>query len=270
MISLDAFPLDAFPLDDRGLLLGDGLFETMLWKGGTLPHLDAHLARMAAGCQTLGLPPLDAEAARALCLAAPGEAGLAEVRAAVRLTLTAGSGGRGLDRPATPVLRLAATAAASPAPTTPVDLMLAKTRRNEGSPAARLKTLSYVDNVLARAEAKAAGADEAVMRNNHGDLTCAAAANLFWIANDILFTPALHCGVLEGLARGRVLDLARRLEVEVHEVATGAEALDEADAVFLTNSLIGVRPARRFEGEAFAPHALVERLREGLADAFSS
>jgi len=254
------------PLSDRGLLLGDGLFETLLWTGGHLPHLDAHLARMAAGCEVLGLTSLDAEAARALCLAAPAGAGLHDVRAAVRLTLTAGSGGRGLDRPAAPAPLLVATAAASPAPTTPVDLMLAKTRRNEGSPAARLKTLSYLDNVLARAEALAAGADEAVMRNNHGDLTCAAAANLFWVTGDILFTPALHCGVLEGIARGRVLDAARRLDVEVHEVATGAEALDEADAVFLTTSLIGVRPARRFEGETFAPHALVERLREDLAE----
>ncbi|KQZ06474.1 4-amino-4-deoxychorismate lyase [Caulobacter sp. Root1455] len=262
---MTAFPLDAaFPLDDRGLLLGDGLFETMLWTGEDLPHLDAHLARMAAGCETLGLPAFDLDEARARCLAAPGEAGLGEIRAAVRLTLTAGSGGRGLDRPAAPVLRLAARAAAAPPVTTPVDLVLAKTRRNEGSPAARLKTLSYLDNVLARAEAKAAGADEAVMRNNHGDLTCAAAANLFWIIEGRLFTPALHCGVLNGIARGRVLEAARTLDVEVHEVATGAEALDEAEAVFLTNSLIGVRPARRFEGETFGPHALVERLGQAV------
>jgi branched-chain amino acid aminotransferase/4-amino-4-deoxychorismate lyase len=254
------------PWDDRGLLLGDGLFETLLWVDGQIRCLDAHLARLAAGCRTLGLPAPDLEAAAQLCRTAPGEAGLECGRAAVRLTLTAGSGGRGLDRPPAPVLRLAAAAAASPVPTTPVDLMLAKTRRNEGSPAARLKTLSYVDNVLARAEAKAAGADEAVMRNNHGDLTCAAAANLFWITGGHLFTPALHCGVLEGVARGRVVDLARRLEVEVHEVATGAEALDEAEAVFLTNSLIGVRPARRFEGETFGPHALVERLAEAVRD----
>ena len=256
---------DAFPLDDRGLLLGDGLFETMLWTGGHLPHLDAHLARMAAGCETLGLPVFDLDAARALCRAAPGEAGLDQVRAAVRLTLTAGSGGRGLDRPAAPVPRLAATAAAAPVATTPVDLVLARTRRNEGSPAARLKTLSYVDNVLARAEARAAGADEAVMRNNRGDLACAAAANLFWVTGGSLFTPALHCGVLDGLTRRRVMAAARELDVDVHEVASGAEALDAAEAVFLTNSLVGVRPARRYEGETFAPHALVERLREATA-----
>lgn len=255
-----------FPLDDRGLLLGDGLFETMLWTGGGMPHLAAHLERMAAGCEALGLPAFDLEQARLLCLAAPREAGLAEVRAAVRLTLTAGSGGRGLDRPAAPVIRLAARAAAAAPVTTPVDLVLAKTRRNEGSPGSRLKTLSYLDNVLARAEAQAAGADEAVMRNNHGDLTCAAAANLFWVTDGSLYTPALHCGVLAGIARGRVIEAAKGLDVDVHEVATGAEALDEAEAVFLTNSLIGVRPARRFEGETFGPHALVERLREALRD----
>jgi len=266
MTALDALPLDALPLDDRGVLLGDGLFETMLWTAGELRHLDAHLARMAAGCETLGLPVFDLEEARALCLAAPVNAGLAETRAAVRLTLTAGSGGRGLDRPEAPVIRLAAKAVAAAAVTTPVDLVLAKTRRNEGSPAARLKTLSYVDNVLARAEARAAGADEAVMRNNHGDLTCAAAANLFWVAGGSLFTPALHCGVLNGIARGRVLEAAQALDVDIHEVATGAEALDEADAVFLTNSLTGVRPARRFEGETFGPNALVERLREVVGD----
>lgn len=254
------------PPDDRGLLLGDGLFETMLWTGGGIPHLDAHLARMAAGCETLGLPAFDLAEAQVRCLAAPNEAGLDEVRAAVRLTLTAGSGGRGLDRPAAPVLRLVATAAAAPPVTTPVDLVLAKTRRNEGSPASRLKTLSYLDNVLARAEARAAGADEAVMRNNRGDLACAGAANLFWVTGGSLFTPALHCGVLEGIARGRVMTAARELDVDVHEVATGSEALDEAEAVFLTNSLIGVRPARRFEGESFGPHALVERLVEAMRD----
>ena len=96
----------------------------------------------------------------------------------------------------------------------------------------------------------------------HGDLACAGAANLFWVAGGSLFTPALHCGVLDGLTRRRVIAAARALDVEVHEVASGAEALDAAEAVFLTNSLVGVRPARRFEGETFGPHALVERLRE--------
>ena len=251
------------PLDDRGLLLGDGLFETLLWVDGQIQCLDAHLARLAAGCETLGLPTPDLDEAARLCRAAPGEAGLESGRAAVRLTLTAGSGGRGLDRPATPVVRLVARAAAAPV-TTPADLVLARTRRNEGSPAARLKTLSYLDNVLARAEARAAGADEAVMLNNRGELACASAANLFWIAGDRLFTPALSCGVLNGIMRARVLAKAAALGVETGVVAAGVEALEDARAAFLTNSLIGVRPIARYEDRVFAPHDLVQRLRAAL------
>jgi branched-chain amino acid aminotransferase/4-amino-4-deoxychorismate lyase len=249
------------PLDDRGLLLGDGLFETMLAVDGAIPAIEAHLDRMAAGCLTLGLPALDRETARALCLAAPLVAPLASGRAAVRLTLTAGSGGRGLDRPAQIIPRLVATAAPSPRVDTPATLIIAQTRRNEGSPASRLKTLSYVDGVLARAEARAAGADEAVMLNNRGEVACAAAANLFWIEGGRVFTPAIECGVLAGIARASLMST-----VEVAEVNADRARLEAADAVFLTNSLIGVRAVSRLGERAFEPHGLVTR----LAETFSS
>ena len=102
------------PLDDRGLLLGDGLFETLLAVDGALVDPQPHLERMAAGCAALGLPPLDRAAAQAAM--AQALAGLDAPRAAVRLTLTAGSGGRGLDRPQAPAVRLFASAAPAPAP----------------------------------------------------------------------------------------------------------------------------------------------------------
>ena len=257
-------PPPPVPGDDRGLLLGDGLFETLLWLDDELRCLDAHLDRLATGCETLGLPPLDRDEAARLCRAAPGQAGVEAGRAAVRLTLTAGSGGRGLDRPDAPEIRLVARAAATQPVSTPAALILAKTRRNEGSPASRLKTLSYLDNVLARAEARAAGVDEAVMLNNRGDLACASAANLFWITGGKLFTPALSCGVLNGITRARVLNQAAALGVETAVVAASVEVLEDAEAAFLTNSLIGVRPVSRFEGRLYAPHDLVTRLRAGV------
>lgn len=238
------------PDTDRGLLLGDGLFETMLAIDGDLRRLAAHLDRMAAGCAVLALPFDRAEAERLAREAAP-----AEGRFAVRLTLTAGSGGRGLDRPAAPVPCLFATAAPSAPATTPASLIVARTRRNEGSPAARLKTLSYLDNVLARTEARDAGADEAVMLNNRGEVACAGAANLFWIAGARLFTPRLDCGALAGITRARIL-AARPVE----EVAAGMAELEAADAIFLTNSLIGVRPVSRLGDRSFAPHPLVGAL----------
>lgn len=247
--------LDLIPRDDRGLLLGDGLFETMLAVDGVIAHLAAHLDRMAAGCLSLGLA-FDRDAAeQAARTAVP-----AQGRFAVRLTLTAGSGGRGLDRPEASALRLFATAAPSTAPAGPAALIVASTRRNEGSPAARLKTLSYLDNVLARGEARVGGADEAVMLNNRGEVACAAAANLFWLADGRLFTPRLECGVLAGITRGRLLAQER-----VEEVAAGLDALERAEAVVLTNSLIGVRAVSRLGDRVLPEHPLAERLSAMLA-----
>ena len=247
-------PHDAMPLDDRGLLLGDGLFETLLAVDGSVPHLSAHLDRMAAGCETLNLPFTRDEAERLVREAAP-----AAGRFAVRLTLTAGSGGRGLDRPAAPSIRLFATAAKSEPVTTPASLIVASVRRNEGSPVSRLKTLSYLDNVLARAQARAAGADEAVLLNNRGEIACAGAANLFWVEGGRLFTPRLDCGVLAGITRARLMTLEA-----VEEVAAGVEALGRAEAVFLTNSLIGVRPVSRLGERVFEVNSRVERLQRLL------
>ncbi|MBI1686014.1 aminotransferase class IV [Caulobacter hibisci] len=240
--------IDGVPLTDRGLLLGDGLFETLLTVDGAVRHLEAHLDRMAAGCEALGLPPLDRDAARSLVEAAPAAAGLTAGRAAVRLTLTAGSGGRGLDRPEAPVLRLLAGCAPAPPAGAPAEAIIATVRRNEGSPASRLKTLAYLDNVLARSEARAAGADEALMLNNRGHLACASAGNLFWLDGEALATPAVSCGVLAGLARGRVIAAARAMGLAVTEVEVGPEAVAGAQAAFLTNSLTGVRPLLRLDG----------------------
>jgi branched-chain amino acid aminotransferase/4-amino-4-deoxychorismate lyase len=226
--------------DDRGFTLGDGLFETVLAQAGALQHLDAHLDRMTAGAAVLGLPAPDRAAATAAMRAALAQAGLADVRAAVRLTYTAGAGGRGLDRPETLRPVLVATAAPAPKPATSARLVVSAVRRNERSPAAGLKTLAYLDNVLARREARAAGADEALMLNTVGQLACAAAANLFWVVGERLATPALGCGVLPGIARARAIAAARARGIAVEEAVAGPEILASATAIFLTNSLVGV------------------------------
>jgi branched-chain amino acid aminotransferase/4-amino-4-deoxychorismate lyase len=246
--------------DDRGFTLGDGLFETVLSEAGRLRRLEAHLARLAAGCAALGLPPPDRATVEAAMVEALARAGLGAARAAVRLSYTAGSGGRGLDRPQPLAPRLVATAAPAPKPTTPARLVTAAVRRNDQSPASRLKTLSYLDNVLARREAQAAGADEALMLNTRGQVACAAAANLFWIADGALLTPALDCGVLGGVMRAEVIVAAGRLGLSVREVAAGPEALAATEALFLTNALIGVRAVSELDGSTLAPHPLVERL----------
>ncbi len=259
-------PINAIPLDDRGLLLGDGLFETLLYTRGELVLAEAHAQRMAAGAAILGLPAPAPAVFAACARTAVRAAGLEKARAAVRVTLTGGSGGRGLDRPAEPQPRLFATAAAAAAQHSPATLMIAATRRNQTSPASRLKTLAYLDNVLARREAVAAGADEAVMLNTLGEVACAAAANLFWVRHGALLTPALETGRLDGLMARQVIAAATAAGIEVRQVRKDVEALAAADAIFLTNSLMGVRPARLAGQAVRPPHPVVERLAEAVSE----
>jgi branched-subunit amino acid aminotransferase/4-amino-4-deoxychorismate lyase len=240
--------------DDRGLLLGDGLFETLLWSAGALAAFEAHAARLARGCAALGLPAPDPDRLRAAALDAVTRAGLSATRAAVRLTWTAGEGGRGLDRPADLAPRLLASAAPSVQPAGGARLVTVDIRRNEGSPASRLKTLACLDNVLARRAARLAGADEALMLNNRGEIAGAAAANLFWFEADALVTPALDCGVLDGTVRGAVIERARQARIEVREVRAGRPRLEKASGLFLTNSLIGLRPVEAIDGVTARPH----------------
>ena len=252
--------------EDRGFTLGDGLFETVLADAGSLRMWDAHMARLARGCEILGLPAPDPDACRAASGRALADAGLAGERAAVRLTWSSGVGGRGLDRPEAPAPALTVTAAPAPWSHGPVRLATVAVRRNDGSPASRLKSLSYLDNVLARREARGSGADEAVMLNSRGDLACAAAANLFWIEDETVFTPALGCGVLDGTIRGALIERALGEGIAVRETAAPHHHLSIASALFLTNSLVGVRAVSGLDGRGFAPHPLVERLAALVAD----
>lgn len=238
---------------DRGFTLGDGLFETVLVERGAAVRLDAHLARLNIGCRALGLPPPDG---RDIALPdLPNEG-----RHALRISWSAGPGGRGLERPGLMAPRLTLSLAPAPLPG-PARLITAQTvRRNAQSPASGHKTLSYLDNVLAREEARARGGDEAVMLNTAGHIACAAAANLFWIVDGQVFTPSLVCGVLPGITRARLMQV-----VSVQEVVAGREALERAQAVFLTNALCGVRAVESLDGRVFGPDPLVANLNDRLA-----
>jgi branched-chain amino acid aminotransferase len=114
---------------------------------------------------------------------------------------------------------------------------------NEHSPLARVKSLNYLDNVLARREAKTSRVDDALLLNTAGDLACASAANLFLLVDDALITPSAASGALPGTVRGLIAaELAPRIGLEVVERAVGPEELRAADEAFLTNALMGIVP----------------------------
>lgn len=234
--------------DDRGLLLGVGLFETVLFVDGEPRLWEAHVQRLRAGCGELRLPAPKAGVLLATAREALATDRLAAGRSVVRLTWTGGGGGRGLDGPADPGPGLLVSSAPAPEPPGALSLATSRVRRNPTSPTSRLKTLSYLDNVTARREARAAGADEALCLDTAGRVACAAAGNLFWLEGERLCTPSPSCGVLPGVMRAEVLRLASALGWRAALVEAEPARLIAADAVFVTNSLIGAAPAASLDG----------------------
>lgn len=242
--------------DDRGFTLGDGLFETVRAKNGALWHLHAHLARLAAGARVLGLP-LPQVDFKAAALTVLEKNGLSD--GVVRITLSRGSGPRGVLPPAEPHPTVLITAAPSPPPAAPARLIVARvTRRNELSPLHAVKSLNYLDNILARQEAAAQGADDALLLNTRGRVAESTIANLFVVIGNMLLTPPVCEGALPGIMRAEVL------REHGSEANLSEEDLAQAQEIFLTSSL-GIRSVSHLEGrELPANYPVAERLRASL------
>lgn len=257
-------PIAPFDLTDRGLNLGDGVFDTSLARNGRSFLRKAHLDRLAAAAKTLAIPFAEAAAAEALdqLAAAIGDG-------AVRLTLTRGGGTRGLALPKNPKPFLFG-AAAPPGQAFPV-LALATTtiRRNETSPAARLKALPYLDAILGLEEAAAKGADEVLFLNTQGRVACLASGNLFALFGRQLVTPLLADGVLAGTVRAFVLGKAKSLGFEAVERSFDLRELLRAEAIFATSSLKLIAPCRSLETTSFASadNEAVKRLQATVREA---
>lgn len=273
-------PVDEAALDprDRGFTLGDGLFETIRVRGGRPLFLDLHLARLRAGAGRIGLSrvPDDETLSGAIRMTLEAN-GLSD--AAVRLTVSRGvPANRGLlpkPEPAPSLVVHAQPFAGYPAELYSRGLRAATSSipRNERSPLARIKALSYLDNVLARREADASGVDEALMLNTAGHLACASAANLFLARGETLLTPDPESGVLPGTVRGLVLaELAPQMGLTAVERTVRTEELATADEAFLTSALLGVMPLTEVDGLPVGtggPGPISSGLRAELEEVFS-
>jgi len=228
---------------DRGLTLGDGLFETMRARDGRPRRLEAHLARLRAGARVLDMavPFSDAALDAALTGTLTGN-GLDD--GVLRLTLTRGPAPRGLLPPPAPRPTLLITASAADAsPSPPLRAVIAATtRRNEHSPLSRCKCLNYLDNILARLETTRRGAGDALMLNTGGRLAGTTIANLFLVIDGVPVTPPVAEGALPGVIRAEVI-----AATEAGERPLAPADLGRASEAFVTNSL-GIRPLVSVDG----------------------
>lgn len=244
---------------DRGFLVGDGVFETLLVDNGRPAFLAAHLARLRRGAEALAFSAeLDPQELRA----AIGELARRNAlsgRAACRITATRVGGARGLaaSPDAKPQFLLSLAPVASQKHE--VRAIVAAARRFSAAPTNGFKCIgAYAANMLARMEAARAGADEAVMLNEFGRVACASSANLFLVDGDAIVSPPESEGAMPGVTRACVIEIAEALGVDIRVEAVAAAALDGAPLIF-TNSVMGALPGRLHPG-AMRPSDLAIRL----------
>lgn len=253
---------------DRGLLLGDGVFDTALVLGGTVFRRAAHVARLMAALEVLEIPTRRDDIDTAIdAMAARSPDG------SIRVTVTRGPGPRGIRLPAepTPTVLASCTPLAPSLMFAPIRCAVSDIRRNETSPLSRLKSLGYLDAILASRRAEREGAGEALFLNGRGMAACSSLANLFVVEGFDLVTPPLKDGALPGIMRGWIMENAEDFGLRPIERSVPAKSLQSADALLLTNSLRLISPMT-LSGKAESadvPEA-ARRLMEGLAAAIEA
>ena len=252
---------------DNGFTFGDGVYETLRTYAGRPFHLDRHLARLrdSAGMLSIDIPRGDAELAGDLdrLLAAAGNP-----ESYIRMIVSRGVGeiSYRFDRVKGPTIVMAARAyepfpAAQYANGIPV--IISSLIRN--SPRAldpAMKSCNLINNILAVREAQAKGAAEPIMRNEAGDVAEGASANVFIVEKGRLVTPPLSAGILPGVTREVVLELAPRLAIEAAEETVTVERLLSADEAFITSTLKEVMPVATVDGRRIGdgPGPVTKRL----------
>jgi branched-chain amino acid aminotransferase len=240
---------------DHGLLYGDGVFEGLRIYNKRVFLLQEHIDRLyeSARAIRLEIPLTPAEMTRAVneTVAANGL-----VNGYIRLVVTRGAGALGLDIRKTShpqVIIIADTISLYPEEVYEkgMSIITASTIRNH--PAAlspRIKSLNYLNNILAKIEGTDQGAPEALMLNHKGDVAECTGDNIFIVKQGVLKTPPPDAGILEGITRNAVLKLAREYGIPTAEVTLQRHDIYVADECFLTGSAAEVVPVVKLDGRA--------------------
>lgn len=254
--------------NDRLVLYGYGVFETLRVSAGKVEVPKLHYQRMRNGSAVLGLTlPEYTEWLNHLKEIMKNEH--PEASYALRLTLSGGDAYNGGPSQLLHHIR--------PIPYSDQDyqdgfkVCLLKQPRNEHSPCVGIKSANAIETLLGRQEAGTQGAREGIWLNTKGDLTEGTVSNLFFVKDGVLCTPALDCGCLPGTRRSIILECAGSLGIPVNEGHFGVEELTQADEVFLTNSLMGILPVNSIGDKKLPlsyqqPDSLIMGLRKSLCE----
>lgn len=236
---------------DRGLLYGDGLFETVRVYGGKPFMLEEHLRRMAEGASRIALVLPDKEEIKAAVGAVLQANSLTE--AYLRITVTRGPTGKMWSdlSGCSPAVLVLAKPFNRPDFGEGLRLTVSRFRIDERGPLCGVKHTGILPKILARTEAVNSGADDAVLLDTRGFVGEGTSSNLFWAKGGRLYTPSLSCGILAGVTRQVVAEIASAEKIAVEEGEFRLDVVKEAEEVFLTSSTWEIAPVRELDGSVF-------------------
>jgi len=240
-------------IDDRGLLFGDGVFETMRSYRGKVFRLGRHLSRIFDSLAVIRLSiSYEPEELKDAVYDTLKANRLQD--AYIRLTVTRGQGGRGIDLPEGTLPTVIITARDFiPYPTRfyreSMKAGISEIQQNSSSPVSRIKSLNFLSNILARTEAREKGYDEAILLNTEGLVCEGTISNIFIVKDGTLITPNKESGILPGITREIIIELAIRKGIRIEERKVKPSELKEADECFLTNTLMEVMPVCEIDGK---------------------
>ena len=230
---------------DHGFLYGDGVYETLRAYQGRIFLLERHLARLRRSCNLIGLAlPIKDDSWVSIMTDILVRNGLEN--AGLRLTISRGEGELGIDpglcaRPTVVVMAKSFVPYPAPMREKGVRLQIVSVRRNpQAAQSPQIKSLSFLNNILAKQQAIQAGAYDALMLNMDGHVTECTTSNVFFVAKKRLHTPSIACGILEGITREVVIELAKDLGIGVEEGAYAVDDMLHADECFITNTSLEV------------------------------
>lgn len=250
---------------DHGLIVGDGVFETLRVYQGIPFAWTRHLARLHTSATGLGLVAPEAEELRIAADAVLAANELREAR--LRITVTGGIAPPGSRRAPVPPTVIVVAFELEPTQSE-ANVMTVPWTRNEGGALAGLKTISYAENVRALAYVEERGAQEAMFANTQGNLCEATGSNVFLVLGTQCLTPPLSAGCLNGVTRQLLLEVGSELGISIAHYDVPVDALRNADEAFLASTVREVQPIATVDGVALpiSPGPVTQRLAQGFAD----
>jgi len=239
---------------DRGLLLGDGVFTTIKAHGLDLLHFTEHIARLTQHAAKIFMPTnITEQRLYEQCVELIRKNNLQYDTSVVRITLSRGLSSRGIDIPQqqNPTLMVVVTPANN-LNLSEVRLCYTSVIRNEYSIITRIKSLNYLEPILARHEAQIKGFDDGIMLNTRGAIAETSTANIFFVTSNYqVLTPHLSEGVLDGIIRNKVIETCKELNLPIFQRSIRPDDVHDCIEAFQTNCLIGIRAISTIDGFKF-------------------